>query len=68
MLAQCRIADCIAPVNKLLLQQVVERPESRAPLTPADIPRGKVSKAQFDALKIRYDAFHLDWNFAILPI
>jgi hypothetical protein len=29
---------------------------------------GKVSKAQFDALKIRYDAFHPDWNYSILPI
>ena len=28
---------------------------------------GKVSKAQFDALKIRYDAFHPDWNYSILP-
>lgn len=28
---------------------------------------GKVSKAQFDALNIRYDAFHPDWNYAILP-
>ena len=32
-------------------------------------PKGsKVSKAQFDALKIRYDAFHPDWNYSILPI
>jgi hypothetical protein len=29
---------------------------------------GKVSKAQFDALKIRYDTFHPDWNYSILPI
>jgi hypothetical protein len=29
---------------------------------------GKVSKAQFDALKIQYDAFHPDWNYSILPI
>jgi Rhodopirellula transposase DDE domain len=29
---------------------------------------GKVSKAQFEALKIRYDAFHPDWNYSILPI
>jgi hypothetical protein len=29
---------------------------------------GKVSKAQFDALKIRYDDFHPDWNYSILPI
>jgi hypothetical protein len=32
-------------------------------------PKGsKVSKAQFDALRIRYDAFHPDWNYSILPI
>jgi len=32
-------------------------------------PKGaKVSKAQFDALKIRYDDFHPDWNYSILPI
>jgi hypothetical protein len=29
---------------------------------------GKVSKAQFDALKIRYGDFHPDWNYSILPI
>jgi hypothetical protein len=29
---------------------------------------GKVSKAQFDALKIRYHDFHPDWNYSILPI
>ena len=29
---------------------------------------GKVSKAQFDALRIRYDAFHPDWNYSIIPI
>ena len=29
---------------------------------------GKLSKAQFDALKIRYDPFHPDWNYTILPI
>jgi hypothetical protein len=28
---------------------------------------GKVSKAQFDALKIRYDSFHPDWNYTVLP-
>jgi len=32
-------------------------------------PKGsKVSKAQFDALNIRYDDFHPDWNYSILPI
>jgi Rhodopirellula transposase DDE domain len=32
-------------------------------------PKGrKVSKAQFDALNIRYDPFHPDWNYSILPI
>jgi len=31
-------------------------------------PKGeKISKAQFDALNIRYDAFHPDWNYSILP-
>lgn len=31
-------------------------------------PKGsKVSKAQFDALNIRYDDFHPDWNYSILP-
>lgn len=29
---------------------------------------GKVSKAQFEALNIRYDDFHPDWNYSILPI
>ena len=32
-------------------------------------PKGvKISRAQFDALKIRYDSFHPDWNYTILPI
>jgi hypothetical protein len=32
-------------------------------------PKGeKVSKEQFDALKIRYDNFHPDWDYSILPI
>jgi hypothetical protein len=32
-------------------------------------PKGrKVSKAQFDALNIRYDDFHPDWNYSILTI
>lgn len=31
-------------------------------------PKGrKISNAQFDALKIRYDKFHPDWNYTILP-
>lgn len=31
-------------------------------------PKGrKVSNAQFDALKIRYDKFHPDWNYTVLP-
>ena len=28
---------------------------------------GKVSKAQFDALRIRYDSFHPDWHYTIRP-
>ncbi len=28
---------------------------------------GTVSNAQFDTLKIRYDKFHPDWNYTILP-
>ena len=32
-------------------------------------PKGrKISNAQFEALKIRYDSFHPDWNYTILPI
>ena len=31
-------------------------------------PKGrKISDAQFDALKIRYDKFHPDWNYTFLP-
>ena len=31
-------------------------------------PKGrKISNAQFAALKIRYDKFHPDWNYTILP-
>jgi hypothetical protein len=29
---------------------------------------GKASKVQIDALTIRYDDFHPDWNYSILPI
>ena len=29
---------------------------------------GKVPKAQFDALNIRYDDFRPDWNYSIRPI
>jgi hypothetical protein len=29
---------------------------------------GKISDAQLAAINIRYDAFHPDWNYTILPL
>ena len=58
-----------------VIVQLIAATTTRSGLTLAcaidagQYPNGrKVSKAQFDALNIRYDDFHPDWNYSILPI